>query len=203
MTAPAPVPAPAAASVRFRLTGGGSGTLRPLCPGETAALEAVFAGLSTASRAARYLTGMAHLPASMAAILAAVDGWGHVAWLAEVDGRPAGIARYVRCGPASTTAELAVEVVDAHQGRGVGAVLVDAVTTHAAQAGVRRLHATLRADNNRARRLLQRLGACLTMDGNLLEARGPLRLLDPPVVDRDAVRAVADRHARGPLDLTA
>ncbi|MGZ4427444.1 MAG: N-acetyltransferase family protein [Nocardioidaceae bacterium] len=195
--------ATASPSVRFRPAGGGIGTLRPLCPGETAALEAVFAGLSPASRAARYLTGMARLPASMAAVLADVDGWEHVAWLAEVDGRPAGIARYVRCGPASAAAELAVEVVDAHQGRGVGAVLVDAVTTHAAHAGVRRLHATLRADNGRARRLVQRLGACLTVDGDVIEARGPLRLLDPPVVDRDAVRAAADRYAGGPLDLTA
>ena len=92
--------------------------LRPLEPGEDAALLAVFDGLSARSRELRFLTAMNTLRPSVVRALTDVDGCRHVAWLATVDGRPAGIARYARIqdGPA----DLAFEVADAQQGRGAG-----------------------------------------------------------------------------------
>ena len=174
-----------------RLAHGGLATLRPLRPGETESLLNVFESLSPASRASRYLTGMVRLPATMLTALAAVDGHDHVAWLAAVDGWPAGIARYVRVG--ADTAEIAFEVADAHQGRGLGTLLLDTVTTAAAARGVRRLRATVLPANEPSLRLLARLGIPLTLTDGLLEGEGPLRLLDPARVNRDAVVALALR----------
>lgn len=177
------------ASVATRLRDGGAAELRPLAPGEVEPLQAVFEGLSPASRADRYLAGVPRLTGSMRSVLTAVDGHRHVAWLASVDGRPAGIARAIRVAPC--TAEIAFEVVDEHQGRGLGIALLDAVTTVAAVSGIERLQASVLPSNHRSRQLLGRIGLHLRPADGLLEAEGPLRLLDPPRVDRPAVVRVA------------
>lgn len=170
---------------------GGRAALRPLEGGETAPIVSVFSRMSLESRASRYLVGMPQLPAKVLAALADVDGCDHVAWLATMDGAPAGIARYVRTDP--QTAELAFEVVDAHQGRGLGTVLLDSITTVAAANGVRRLQATAMSTNTPSIVLLRRIGIPLTVVGDVVEGQGALRLLDPPRVPRAAVLALARR----------
>ena len=177
------------ASVATRLRDGRAAELRPLAPGEVESLQAVFEGLSPTSRADRYLVGVPRLTGSMRSVLTAVDGCRHIAWLASVDGCPAGIARAIRVAPC--TAEIAFEVVDEHQGRGLGIALLDAVTTVAAVSGVGRLQASVLPSNHRSRQLLGRIGLHLRPADGLLEAEGPLRLLDPPRVDRPAVVRVA------------
>ena len=129
-------------------------------------------------------------------MLAAVDGDAHVAWLATVDGEPAGIARYVRVAPG--TVELAFEVVDEHQGRGLGT-----------RAGRHPHHRRGRArvyggcarrccpSNAPSRRLLAQIGIPLVLADGLLEGEGPLRLLPQPRVDRAAVVALAAGRAAG------
>jgi RimJ/RimL family protein N-acetyltransferase len=123
--------------------------------------------------------------------LVAVDGRDHVAWLASVVDRPVGIARYIRVGPAS--AEVALEVADAHHGRGLGTALLDAITTLACVNGIRRMQAAVLAENRSSQRLLTRIGVPLRPSGPALEGEGPLRLLDPPRVDRAAVVSLAAR----------
>lgn len=174
---------------------GGSATLRPLRHGETGPLLSVFEHLSPASRASRYLVGMTRLPSPVRDRLAAVDDCDHVAWLATVDGAPAGIARYVRVAP--DTAEVAFEVVDAHHGRGLGTALLDVVTTVAQARGVRRVRATVLPSNAPSLRLLSKLGIALTASDGVLEGEAALRLLDPPRVDRRAVLALAMRRTTG------
>ena len=129
-----PAPGPAPDAVPVRLPGGLVVALRPLRRGEREPLLAVFDGMSSASRARRYLTGMVRLPSTMLEPLTAVDGHLHVAWLASIHGRPVGIARCVRDD--AGVAEVAVEVVDDHHGLGIASALVDAVTTVAAARGV-------------------------------------------------------------------
>ena len=179
--------------VPVRLPGGRVVELRPLQHGERAPLLAVFEGMSSASRARRYLTGMVRLPSAMLGPLTDVDGHRHVAWLASADGRPVGIARYVLDGVG--VAEVAVEVVDDHHGLGIGSALLDAVTTVAAARSVRRVRALLTPDNEPSRRLATRIGVRLQVVGDLLEGVGQLRLLDPARVDRQAVLALAGRAA--------
>lgn len=175
--------------IHVPLSRGGAAALRPLRAGETEPLLAVFEGLSAASRASRYLVGVPRLPSVMLKALVAVDGHDHVAWLATVAGEPAGIARYVRVAP--DTVEVAFEVADDHQGLGLGTALLDVATTVAAAHGVRRVRATVLPTNAPSLRLLARLGIPLTLVDGLLEGEGPLRLLDPALVDRRAVLALA------------
>jgi RimJ/RimL family protein N-acetyltransferase len=178
--------------LHVRLREGACVALRPLDLGEVEPLLAVFDGLSRKSRASRYLVGMPRLPSSMVAALVDVDGHDHVAWLASVAGQPVGLARYVRLS--RETVEVAFEVVDAWQGQGLGAVLLDVITTVAAARGVRRLRATVHPANTPSLRLLARIGMRLVADDGLLEGESPLRLLDPPLVDRRAVVALAGRR---------
>ena len=168
---------------------GGTALLRPLAPRETEPLQTVFAASSAASREARYLAPLVRLPGPMVAALTAVDGCHHSAWLATVDGEAAGLARYVRVGGA--TAEVALEVVDRHQGRGLGAVLLDTITTVAMARGIRRVQASVGAQNTRSRRLLAQVGLHLAGHGPVLEGEAPLVLMDPPRIERPAVVRLA------------
>ena len=180
---------PAHDVVTVRLRGGGLVELRPLRRGERDALLAVFDGMSPESRALRYLTGMLRMPSATLDLLTDVDGDRHVAWLASAQGQPVGIARYVRDD--AGIAEVAVEVVDDHQGLGIGSALVDAVTTVAAARGVDRVRALLSPDNEASRRLVTRIGVRLQVVDGLLEGEGRLRLLQPPRIDRQRVLALA------------
>jgi GNAT superfamily N-acetyltransferase len=175
------------------LSEGATITLRPLRRGEVEPLTTVFDGLSTASRADRYLTGLDRLTPGMVDALTDVDGARHVVWVAELGGRPVGLGRYLL--DETGTAEVAFEVVDAHQDVGIGTALVDAVTTVAAARGVRRVRAALLPSNRASRRLVTRIGVRLRPVDGLLEGEGELRLLDPPRVDRQAVVALAHEAA--------
>ena len=158
----------------------------------TSTLDAdhVLEGLSDLSRQQRFLVPVAaRLPAAMQAALGAIDGDRHVAWLASVDGRPAGVARSVELEPGA--AEVALEVVDLHQGRGVGTLLLEAVTTVAAARGVRRLSATVLPGNIASVRLLAHVGLRFREAGGVLEATARLRLPCPALLDMADVLSAA------------
>ena len=188
------------ASVRISLPHGGTAQLRPLGDGESTPLLEVFAAMSSESRASRYLTAMPRLPDSFVRTLSATDGLVHVGWLASVDGRPAGIGRYVRMSEDPCTVDLAFEVVDAQQRRGLGAALLDTITTVAADHGVRRLRATALPENRASLRLLSRLGIPMSFDDGVMEGSAPLRLLDPPRIDRRAVLELSRLSAPAPAE---
>ena len=176
--------------VTVRLADGGSVLLRPLSGGEVSVVETVFDGLSSQSRRRRFLVPMPRLPGGHRRALADVDGERHVAWVALVDGVPVGICRYVRTSP--DAAELAFEVVDAHQGRGIGSALVDAVTTVARANGITWLEATVEPGNAASEALLARAGVRLVSVDGLLEGGGeprPVRWSSP--VNPRAVLALA------------
>lgn len=180
--------------VSVRLQDGGCVLLRPLSAGEVSVVETVFEGLSSQSRHRRFLVPMPRLPGSHRRTLADVDGDRHVAWVALVDGVPVGLCRYVRTAPA--TAELAFEVVDAHQGRGIGSALVDAVATIAREHGIAHLEATVEPGNHASAALLARVGIRLRPSDGLLEGRGEPRVAPSGSrVDRRAVLALAGQPA--------
>lgn len=125
-------------------------TVRVVRQDEAAELLAqVFAGMSPASRRARYLADLDELSPRAVAALSDLDPSRHVAVVAEVRRRglvvPVGLGRFVRDRP--TDAEIAYEVVDAWQGRGIGRLLVRRLAELARDAGVQRLHATIHRDN--------------------------------------------------------
>jgi GNAT superfamily N-acetyltransferase len=178
-------------SVAIRLRNGLIADLRPLGYDEVESLNAVFDGLSPQSRADRYFAGIPRLTAAMTAALTDVDHRRHIAWLGSVHGRPAGIARAIRVTP--RTAELAFEVVDSHQGQGLGPALLDAVTTAAAVSGIERVSASVLPNNHRSSRLLALIGLRLAPHDGVLEGESPLRLMERPRVDRAQVVRLAFR----------
>lgn len=170
-------------------------SLRPLRSGELAALDAVFDALSPASRHDRYLIDLDELTASMRLALTTIDGHDHIAWLGEIDGQPAAIGRLIRVAPGA--AEIAFEVVDAYQGRGLGTALLDTLMTVASVSGIDRIQATVLPSNGRSLRLLGGIGMTFRIEDGLLEGTTPVRLLATPVVDRAAVvRLAVTAHAQ-------
>jgi GNAT superfamily N-acetyltransferase len=181
------------AAITVLLGDGGQAALRPLAPGETGPLDAVFDQMSARSRTSRYLIGLRELPDSFRRSLSAVDGHRHVAWLATVDGRPAGIARYIRLDD-PTVAEFAFEVVDEHQRRGLAGLLFHAVTTVAAARGIRTMRASLAPTNVASRRVLTRTPVQARVVDGLIELEGPVQQLEHPRLDRGLVLRLQDQH---------
>jgi predicted N-acetyltransferase YhbS len=128
-------------------------TIRQLRSGDTATVAALFERLSPGSREKRFCGAKPRLSASELEALSRVDGDRHVL-VAYVKGDPvpAGIARLVRVGAA---AEIAFEVADVYQGRGIGSTLARELASDARAAGIRELVATVCGDNTRAVSLLK------------------------------------------------
>ena len=134
-------------------------TIRPLANGDTRTVAAVFARLGTRSRERRFCGAKPRLADAELAALARVDAEHHVlVAYVERDPRPAGIARLVRTG---WSAEIAFEVADEHQGRGIGSVLARELAADARAAGITELVATVCGDNAAVVSLLRRVAGSL------------------------------------------
>jgi GNAT superfamily N-acetyltransferase len=129
-------------NVRKQLAG--SVATRRMQPDDSPALETVFAGLSAQSRYRRFLAPTPRLPASMRRALLDLSDR-HVAFVAHGEGTAIGIGRYVVMAPGEI--EIALEVVDAWQRRGVGRLLLERVVQAAADAGLHRVVAIAAPDN--------------------------------------------------------
>jgi ribosomal protein S18 acetylase RimI-like enzyme len=128
--------------------------IRPLRDGDAATVKALFARLGDGSRRHRFGTAKQELSTDELALLARVDGVHHVlVAYVDDDPRPAAIARLVRQGE---TAEVAFEVADECQDRGIGRALARTLASDARAAGIVELHATVAGDNLRAISLLSR-----------------------------------------------
>jgi ribosomal protein S18 acetylase RimI-like enzyme len=134
-------------------------TIRPLRDGDTETVAALFDRLGDRSREHRFCGGKPRLSGPELALLSRVDEDRH-ALVGYVDGDPlpAGLARIVRDG---TSAEIAFEVADAYQGRGIGSLLALELAADARAAGVTELRATVCGDNPPAVSLLRKLGRSL------------------------------------------
>jgi GNAT superfamily N-acetyltransferase len=103
-----------------------------------------------------------------------------------------GVARYVRLRGRPDTAEAAVAVIDAWQGRGLGGILLERLADRAAEHGIEHFSASLFASNRSMLALFSRLGRMrVTRDGSeTLEIDVELPASDRTVL-RDALRAAA------------
>lgn len=133
--------------------------IRPLEDGETGPVLAVFAGLHARSRELRFMAPKLRLTTTDLCQLTDVDGRHRVALVAELpDGRPVGIARFVRDPSDATAADMAVAVVDGWQRRGIGALLSEALAEHARSADVGRFTVMMLRENEGAVRLMRHVG---------------------------------------------
>jgi RimJ/RimL family protein N-acetyltransferase len=146
--------------------------VRPLNHDEGALLDAVFAELSPQSRYLRFHSPVRQLTAATRRALLDVDGRDHVAVVAiSPQGDAIGIARIIRNASRSHDAEVAFEVVDAWQGRGVGRGLLTAIVGAAGRIGLSRVHARVLTENAAALALLRSVfPICLPRpDGEAIE----------------------------------
>jgi len=132
--------------------------IRPLADGDTDTVAALFDRMSPASRERRYHAAKPRLTSRELTCFAQVGPDSHVL-VAHVEGDqlPAGMARLVRDASDRTSGEIAFEVADAYQGRGIGSLLVELLLADARAAGIRRVDAWVQTSNRPALGLLQRI----------------------------------------------
>jgi protein lysine acetyltransferase len=135
--------------------------IRELTRSDRAALAFSFRRLGAQSRFQRFLGAKPELSARELHYLTNVDHWHHDALIAfsPVPRTPIGVCRYIR-GDGFDVADIAVEVSDAWQRRGIGRALLHALRERALAAGIRRFTATALAENQAALKLARELGSC-------------------------------------------
>ena len=101
-------------------------------------------------------------------LLTDIDGVRHLAWIAQCDGRPAGVVHVVLT---EADAELAVEVADPFTGRGLGRMLCNVAVTEASMRGMDCFTLYVHPQNHAAVRLFRSMGARFRYNDNLLEGR--------------------------------
>jgi acetyltransferase len=134
-------------------------TIRALHRSDRAAVAFVFSRLSEQSRYQRFLFPRRDPTRAEIEHMVSIDHWHHesVIAFAESPRRPVGEARYVRLEDFDM-ADIAVEVVDGWQRRGVGRALMHELRARALKAGIRHFRATMLSENRGARALCDELG---------------------------------------------
>jgi predicted MFS family arabinose efflux permease/ribosomal protein S18 acetylase RimI-like enzyme len=153
----------------------GSGlVIRPLRNGDVETVMAVFERLGETSRRMRFNGPKPRLSEVELEHLATVDATRHVlvGYLAG-HARPVAIARLVRDG---SSAEIAFEVADEHQRRGIGSALTAELLADARAAGITEVTALVATENTAAVSLLRRLLGRLDVrfEGTELSVRAAL-----------------------------
>ncbi|UJP39194.1 GNAT family N-acetyltransferase [Cellulomonas palmilytica] len=144
---------PAAWEADVVLQDGGTARVRPILPSDADALQAFHVAQSERSTYLRFFAHLERLPERDLRRLVTVDHDARVALVATVaDDEPPGyriigVARYDRLD--DDEAEVAFNVSDAHQGRGVGSVLLEHLAAAARERGVRRFVAEVLPQNGR------------------------------------------------------
>jgi acyl-CoA synthetase (NDP forming)/RimJ/RimL family protein N-acetyltransferase len=149
-TDPGVAPAyPAAWEADVVLHDGSTTRLRPIRPDDADALQAFHVGQSERSTYLRFFAPLERLSDRDLRRLVTVDHDDRVALVAVQgeDERIIGVARYDRVSP--DEAEVAFNVSDAHQGRGLGSVLLEHLAAAARERGVRRFVAEVLPQNGR------------------------------------------------------
>lgn len=174
----------AAPPSEFRLRDGLRVLVRPIEAEDRDRLQVGLHRLSAASRYQRFHAAVAELSPEQLRSLTDVDQVNHIAWIAldpATPGEPAlGVARCIRLPRDPHIAEVAVTVLDAYQGRGLGTLLLGLVSQSAASQGIQTFRAYVREDNGAMLRIFKDLGA----DVGALEAG--VYKLDIPVPDDPA-----------------
>ena len=167
--------------------------VRPTRPEDIGLMAAIFDGLSPGSRLARYLIPKRKLTTAELRYFTDVDHHDHEALIAvtRVRGEAVGVARYVRSPEDRTSADVAVEVVDDWQGRGVGSMLVARLALRARCEGITAFTPLMSADNRRSLRLMTKTGRVTdaVRDGATVTYRVELPVTPIPAQRRPAPRA--------------
>ena len=130
------------------LRDGGTAHLRPIRPQDADALQAFHAGQSQASIYMRFFSFKPKLSGKEVRRFTEVDHINRVAFVITIGGEIMGIGRYDRLDD-PTEAEVAFNISDAHQGRGIGSILLEHLAVAARENGIRRFTAEVLPDNRK------------------------------------------------------
>ncbi len=170
--------------------------MRPLTRDDADLLVRFGLGLSAATRYQRFLGGGVRFTADLLARLLPAESERDLALVATVvlDGRelPVGVARYVRLADGET-AEFAVTVADAWQGRGVGRRLLERLVEIARERGLRTLVGDTFAANGPMLQLARSLGFAIRRH----EEGATLKRLERDL--RDEFSAFVGRESPAPV----
>ena len=142
------------------LPDGSRAVVRALASGEAALVQQVFDGLGDESRRQRFAGAKPRLSERDLELLSAVDEGNHEALVAlePETGLAVAEARIVRDRSDGHIGEVAFAVADAWQNRRLGTHLAQLLARRARELGMRRVRATILADNARSRALLHGMG---------------------------------------------
>jgi len=136
---------------------------RPVRQEDRVTIQDGMSELSLQSRYFRFFTPIAKLSDKQLQYFTEVDQQNHIAWIAlahEQPGHPGlGIARFIRMRNQPTMAEFAVVVLDSHQQRGLGAILMAILYRMAGIKNIQTLRGFVLYENTVMSDWLGRLGA--------------------------------------------
>lgn len=157
----------------LRLADGTEADVVAMTPQFRQAVHGLHERCSPASRRFRYFSAMPSLPPRMFDRLC--DRGRGISVVACHDGQVRAMANLMYCAEPGT-AELALLIEDAWQGRGLGTQLARTLIDTARDHAVAEVRAAIMSQNQRMRRLMVSLGATLgyTDDPGIVEARLPL-----------------------------
>jgi acyl-CoA synthetase (NDP forming)/GNAT superfamily N-acetyltransferase len=154
-TAPAPAAPPDAAptppahwEADIVAADGGTVHLRPICPEDADGLTGLMERSSDQTRYYRFFGPMKRLSEKDLHRFTHVDHTDRVAFVVLLGDQLIAVGRYDRL-PGTTDAEIAFLVEDAHQGRGLGSVLLEHLAAAARERGITNFVAEVLAQNGR------------------------------------------------------
>ena len=130
------------------LADGSTARVRPVSPDDIPGVTALHGRLSKETVRLRYFGAHPHLSEGELARLVEKEGPEHLALVAELAGQLVGVAQYDRI-PGSDVAEVAFVVDDAHQGLGIGTLLLEYLASEGRRYGLRRFAADTLFENAR------------------------------------------------------
>jgi acyl-CoA synthetase (NDP forming)/RimJ/RimL family protein N-acetyltransferase len=139
------------------LSDGGTVHLRPIVPSDADRLVDFHGRLSERTRYLRYFGAYPRIPQRDLERFTVVDHHDRVAFIALLGDDIVAVGRYERLGD-GRSAEVAFVVDDAHQGRGLGSILLEHLAAAASECGLRRFVAEVLAENSAMVRVFRDAG---------------------------------------------
>ncbi|UVS77942.1 bifunctional GNAT family N-acetyltransferase/acetate--CoA ligase family protein [Actinokineospora sp. UTMC 2448] len=139
------------------LSDGGTVHLRPIVPTDADALRAFHGRLSERTRYFRYFGPYPRIPDKDLRRFSTVDHHDRVAFIALLGDDIIAVGRYERLN-GQDSAEVAFVVEDAHQGRGLGSILLEHLAAAARERGLAKFEAEVLAENAQMVRVFRDAG---------------------------------------------
>ncbi|HEV7172932.1 GNAT family N-acetyltransferase [Pedococcus sp.] len=165
--------------------------LRPITPADAEAVHRFHAGQSDESIYLRFFAPLRRLSDRDVTRFTNVDYHDRVALVATVHGQIIGIGRYDRITP--TTAEVAFNISDAYQGKGIGSVLLEHLAVIAWEAGVEEFTAEVLPQNRKMISVFSDAG--YEVDRRFEDGVVTLRFKIQPTERSEAVRLSREHRA--------